>query len=404
VLLESSVPKEFEDFKDVLDPSKNAPRERVADAEHAINLELGKRPPFQSLYNLSHSELEVLRQYLDSALTNGWIRRSTSEAGAPILFVPKKDGTLRLCVDYRGLNAITVKNRHSLPLISETLDRLSRANWFTKLDLKDAYYRIPIRRGDEWKTAFRTRYGHFEYIVMPFGLTNAPATFQAYINRALTGLLDDYCVVYLDDILIYSETREEHVRHIREVLQRLRKFALFASLKKCFFFRQEVEFLGFIVSTAGVSIDPSRISTVVGWPIPQSYYEVQQFLGLANFFRRFIRQYSRIVAPLTSLLKGSENGRKSGPFIWGEGELQAFRTIQAAFTQAPVLRHYDPAKPLRLESDASAYAIAAILSQLSDSEWHPIAFWSRKMSPAECNYETHDQELLAVVCAFKQWR
>jgi hypothetical protein len=133
--------------------------------------------------------------------------------------------------------------------------------------------------------------------------------------------------VYLDDILIYSETREEHVRHIREVLQRLRKFALFASLKKCFFFRQEVEFLGFIVSTAGVSIDPSRISTVVGWPIPQSYYEVQQFLGLANFFRRFIRQYSRIVAPLTSLLKGSENGRKSGPFIWGEGELQAFRTI-----------------------------------------------------------------------------
>jgi hypothetical protein len=309
-----------------------------------------------------------------------------------------------LCVDYRGLNAITVKNRHPLPLVSETLDRLSRAKYFTKLDLKDAYYRIPIRRGDEWKTAFRTRYGHFEYMVMPFGLTNAPATFQAYINRSLAGLLDQSCVVYLDDILIYSETYEEHVRHVREVLARLRKFALYASLKKCFFFQQEVEFLGYIVSTAGVSIDPSRIATVVDWPVPRSFHEVQQFLGFANFYRRFIYSYSKVVAALTSLLKGAKNGKKTGPFIWSEGEEHAFREIKTAFTQAPVLRHYDPALRLRLETDASAFAIAAILSQLFDSEWHPVAFWSRKMIPAERNYETHDQELLAVVEAFKQWR
>ena len=400
----SDVPSEFRSFSKVFEYKDVAKLKGPEGAEHAIELEEGKRPPFQPLYNLSVKELEVLREYLRTAEANGWIRRSASEAGAPILFVPKKDGSLRLCVDYRGLNAITVKNRHPLPLISETLDRLGRAKWFTKLDLKDAYHRIPIRRGDEWKTAFRTRYGHFEYLVMPFGLTNAPATFQAYINRALAGLVDESCVVYLDDILVYSDTREEHVRHVREVLTRLEKFALYANLKKCYFFRQEVEFLGFIVGVAGVTMDPSRVSAVRDWPRPRTYQEVQVFLGFANFYRRFIRHYSKIVKPLTGLLKGSQKGKKNGPLVWGDCEEQAFHQVKQAFTNASVLRHYDPALRVRVESDASGFALAAVLSQLFDAEWHPIAFWSRKMIPAECNYETHDQELLAVVSAFKQWR
>jgi hypothetical protein len=177
---------------------------RVVEAAHAIELRPGSMPPFQPLRNLSATELEALREYLLTAEKNGWIRRSVSEAGAPILFAQKKDGSMRLCVDYCGLNDLTIKDRTPLPLISETLDRLSGAQVFSALDLKDAYYRIPIKRGDEWKTAFRTRYGHFEYMVMPFGLTNAPVTFQAYINKALAGYLDEFCVVYLDDILIYS--------------------------------------------------------------------------------------------------------------------------------------------------------------------------------------------------------
>ena len=265
------------------------------------------------MYNLSVKELAVLKDYLETAEANGWIRRSASEAGAPILFVPKKDGSLRLCVDYRGLNEVTIKNRHPLPLISETLDRLGQATVFSKLDLKDAYHRIPIKRGDKWKTAFCTRYGHYEYLVMPFGLTNAPTTFQAYINRALAGLVDVTCVVYLDDILIYSNSREEHVRHVCKVLARLHKFALYGSIKKCEFFTQEVEFLGFIVSTAGVAMDPRRVSAVADWPTPKTFHDVQSFLGFANFYRRFIKHYSKVVSPLTALMKGSKNGRKAGP-------------------------------------------------------------------------------------------
>lgn len=403
------LPVEIQEFEDVLAEGDVADRPLPEGVEHAIDLEPGEKPPFRPLYNLSAKELEVLREYLDQALKNGWIQRSASEAGAPILFVPKKDGSLRLCVDYRGLNAISKKNRHPLPLISETLDRLGRSACFTVLDLKDAYHRIPIKRGDEWKTAFRTRYGHFEYKVMPFGLTNAPATFQAYINRALAGLVDICCVVYLDDILIYSESRDQHARDLCAVLARLRKFALYANRKKCRFFTQEVEFLGYIVSTAGVAMDKRRVDTIEEWPTPTNLREVQVFLGFANFYRRFIRNYSKIVAPLTALSKGAKAGKKPGPIDWGYREEQAFREVKAAFTQAPVLRHYDPRAKLRMETDASQFAIAAILSQLlfegeEQAAWYPIAFWSRKLIPAECSYETHDSELLAIVEGFKHFR
>jgi hypothetical protein len=172
-------------------------------------------------YNMSPAELKVLEEYINEALAKGWIRESQSSAGAPVLFIPKKSGELRLCVDYRGLNAITIKNRYPIPLISELLDRLGNSTVFSKLDLKNAYHRIRIREGDEWKTAFRTRYGHFEYLVIPFGLTNAPATFQAYINRALRGLVDVICIVYLNDILVFSKSEEEHYEHLERVIERL---------------------------------------------------------------------------------------------------------------------------------------------------------------------------------------
>ena len=397
------LPEELIEYQDVFSTEEAGRLPSHQGNDHAI--ETTADPPYGPLYNLSTKELEVLRTYLDDALAKGWIQHSTSPAGAPILFVPKKDGGLRLCVDYRGLNKVTVKNHHPLPLISETLDRLNGAKVFTKLDLKDAYHRIRIRKGDEWKTAFRTRYGHFEYIVMPFGLTNAPATFQAYINKALAGLLDEFCVVYLDDILIFSNSEEEHIDHVRQVLQRLRQFKLYANPKKCQFLIREVEFLGFIVSTEGVAMDKSRIDTIQNWPRPKTYHEVQVFLGFVNFFRRFIRYYSRLAAPLTGLLQGSVQGRKSGPLEWGEREEHAFRQLRDAFTEVPILRHFDPTKRTRIETDASDYAVAGILSQLQeDGHWHPVAFWSRKMIAAERNYETHDKELLAIVMVFKQWR
>ena len=400
-----SLPKDYSDFEDVFSAEKAGELPVFKTGDHSIDLVEGGEPSFGPLYNLSNTELAVLRRYLDDALAKGWIRHSLSPAGAPILFVPKTDGGLRLCVDYRALNKITVKNRHPLPLISETLDRLVGSKLFTKLDLKDAYHRIRIKRGDEWKTAFRTRYGHFEYLVMPFGLTNAPATFQAYINKALVGLVDITCVVYLDDILIFSDTHANHLRAVREVLSRLRQHELYVSLQKCAFSTSQVEFLGFIISEAGVSMDKGRVKAIEEWPRPQTFRDVQSFLGFTNFYRRFIHRYSNISAPLTDLLKGSKDGRKLGNLIWKAREELAFRFLKATFTKAPLLRHYDPAKPLRLETDASAFAIAGILSQLfEDSLWHPIAFWSRKLNAAESHYETHDQELLAIVVAFKHWR
>jgi len=180
----------------------------------AIELQEGKQPPYGPLYPFSPAELEILRQWLEEQLQKGFIQVSKSLVGAPILFVPKKDGTLRLCVDYRGLNVVTVKNRYPLPLINEIMDRVQGAQFFSKIDLKDAYYRIRIHPRDKWKTAFRTRYGHYEFLVVSMGLTNAPAAFQAYINQALRGLVDDFCIVYLDDILIFSKTEEEHTKHL----------------------------------------------------------------------------------------------------------------------------------------------------------------------------------------------
>ena len=247
-----------EQFADVFEqPANPMPCEGVA---HKI--ETNADPPHGPIYNLSAKELEALSEYLDDAIRRGWIRHSTSPAGAPILFVPKKDGRLRLCVDYRGLNRVTVKNRLALPLISEILDRVSGATVFSKIDLKDAYYRIPVVVTDRWKTAFRMRYGHFEYNVMPFRLTNAPVTFQGYINKALAGLVDVCCVVYLDNILIYSANEDDHVEHLKLVLERLQKFALYANEDKCEFFTDDVEYLGFRIGAEGVRMDPERIETV----------------------------------------------------------------------------------------------------------------------------------------------
>jgi transposase InsO family protein len=399
------IPEQLREFEDVFseDLADQLPPTRKAD--HAI--ETTAAPPYGPLYNLTARELEELRHYLDDGVTKGWIRHSTSPAGAPILFVPKKDGSLRLCVDYRGLNKVTVKNRHPLPLISEILDRLAGARWFTKLDLKNAYHRIRIRRGDEWKTAFRTRYGHYEYLVMPFGLANAPATFQAYINKALGGLVDTICIVYLDDILIYSrgETPDQHWRDVAEILRQLRKNGLYVNLKKCKFAATEVEFLGYIISRDGVAMDPRRVDTIAEWPEPTSYHDLQVFLGFANFYRRFIHRYSHLAAPMNALLKGSVNGKKTGPFIWPADAAKAFRTLRETFTKGPLLVHFNPTATTRVETDASQYAISANLVQLSEQgQWHPVAFWSRKLTDAERNYDTHDKELLPIVMAMRHWR
>jgi transposase InsO family protein len=399
------IPPELQDYAPVFEVQNSKIMPPRKETDHEIGLEEGSVPPHGPIYPLSQAELKVLREYLDENLKNGRIRPSKSPAGAPILFVPKKDGGLRLCVDYRGLNKVSIKNRYPLPLISEILDRLAGVRYFSKVDVQDAYYRIRIKEGDEWKTAFRTRYGHFEYMVMPFGLTNAPATFQSYIHTALQGLLDISCIAYLDDILIFSKNREQHTKHIRQVLERLQNAQLFAKASKCTFYQSEVEFLGFIVGRNGVSMDERRVTAIQEWQQPQSFRDIQVFLGFCNFYRRFIYQYSLIALPLTELLKGSKNGRKPGSVELDERESGAFRTLLDAFKKAPLLRFFDPSRPIRIETDASGFGMAGILSQPDDRKiWHPVAFWSKKFTSTERNYSTSDHELYAIVWSFKHWR
>ncbi len=322
-----------------------------------------------------------------------------------MLFVKKPDGSLRLCVNYRGLNEITVKNNYPLPLLSETLDRFAHARHFTKIDIRNAYHRIRIRKGDEWKTAFRTRYGQFEYQVMPFGLANAPATFQSYVNHALKPFVNICCVVYLDDVLVYSETEEQHWEHVRKVLRALLEYRLYAKLSKCAFNRSEVTFLGFVVGRRGIQMEQSRIDAITSWPEPESAKDILVFLGFAGFYRRFIRGFSQIVAPLTDLTKGARKGAVRPPFAMTSKARDAFERLKAVFVSAPILEHYDWDADLRMETDASNRGAGGVLSQKSKAgQWHPIAYYSYKFKGAEVRWDTHDKELYAIVLGFKNWR
>ena len=394
------IPSEYADFADVFSEESASVLPPHRSYDHRIPLEPGSTPPFGPLYSLSEVELKALDKYIRENLSKGYIQASTSPAGAPILFVKKRDGSLRLCVDYRGLNRITIKNRYPLPLIGESLDRLRAARVFSKIDLRAGYNLVRIAEGDEWKTAFRTRYGHYEYKVMPFGLTNAPATFQNLMNDVLRDFLDDFAIVYLDDILIFSATLDEHKRHVRSVLERLRAYGLFAKPEKCFFHQDEVEYLGFLVSYQGVKMDPKKVSAILDWPEPASVHDVQVFLGFANFYRRFIQGYSKIATPITQLLR-----KNNTSFEFNEPARQTFHQLKTAFTSAPILAHFNPERPSTIETDASDFAIAAVLSQPGeDGVLHPVAFYSRKLTDPELNYEIYDKEMLAIVVAMKEWR
>ncbi|KAJ1570475.1 hypothetical protein NDA15_007623 [Ustilago hordei] len=393
VVMAAEIPKPYQHLRDVFDEveADKLPHH----TEHDLHLELieGGKPPQGPLYLKGPKEMSELRRYLDENLEKGFIRPSKSPARSPVLFVPKKDGGLRLCVDYRGLNEITVKNRAPLPLIEEQLFLLRKARIYTKLDLRAAYNLIRIAKGDEWKTAFGTQLGLYEYLVMPFGLANALAHFQSFINDIFRDIIGVYVVVYLDDFLIFSDTEEVHVKHVTEVLTRLRNNRLFAKLSKCEFHTKTVEFLGYIIKPTGIEMDPEKVRTVKEWPMPESIHDIQRFLGFANFYRRFIAHFARIAKPLTALVKPIERFKK---FELPEEAQQAFHKLIQAFTSAGVLQHFDYHLPTRLETDASDFAIAGVLKQEHEGRWHPVAFYSRKMSSAEKNYEIHDKELLAV--------
>ena len=279
-------------------------------------------------------------------------------------------------------------------------DRLRDAKVFSALDLRAGYNNIRIAADHEWKTTFRTRYGSFEYLVMPFGLTNAPASFQQFMNEIFRDMADEFVVVYLDDILVYSKDPSKHESHVRMVLERLRKHNLHVKPEKCTFHTDTVAYLGFRISPQGMCMDPEKTRAIRSWPAPRNVKETQRFLGFCNFYRRFIDHYSAIASPLTDLTRGDR------PFQWSAQAEAAFTALKTAFESAPVLAHYHPDHPIIVETDCSDYALGGILSQIDpqSQEIHPVAFHSRKLTPAEVNYDIYDKELLGVVDCFEAWR
>ena len=334
-----------------------------------------------------------MRRQVKELLSKGFVRESLRPCVVPAFFTPKADGTLRMCCDSRAINKITVKYRFPIPRLDDMLDMIVGAQYFTKIDLRSGYHQIRVREGDEWKTAFKTADGLYEWLVLPFGLSNAPCTFKRVMNQVLRPVIGKFVVVYFDDILIYSLTREEHLSHLDQVLTLLLNEKLYVNLKKCSFVQHSVIFLGFVVSKDGVSADPEKVKAIREWPEPSTIHEVRSFHGLATFYRRFIRGFSTIMAPITDSMK-------KGEFVWSKSVVKAFAEIKERLIHAPVLVLPDFGKVFEVTCDASGVGIGGVLSQGG----HPIAFFSEKLNEAKKKYTTYDREFYAVVQALRYWR
>ncbi|OMO58913.1 reverse transcriptase [Corchorus capsularis] len=382
-----------QDFSDVFPEDLHGlPPDR--EVEFSIDLIPGTTPISKTPYRMAPTELKELKEQLQELLDNGFIRPSVSPWGAPVLFVKKNDGSMRLCIDYRELNKVTVRNRYPLPHIDDLFDQLKGAQVFSKIDLRSGYHQLKIKVEDVPKSAFRTRYGHYEFLVMPFGLTNAPAAFMDLMNRVFKDYLDKFVVVFIDDILVYSKSMEEHGEHLRLVLQILREKKLYAKFKKCEFWLDSVAFLGHVVSKDGISVDPEKVKAIVEWSRPTNATEVRSFLGLAGYYRRFVEGFSSIAMPMTKLT------RKGAKFEWTKECEKSFKELKERLTSASVLTVPDGSGGFTIYSDASKKGLGCVLMQ----NGKVVAYASRQLKPYERNYPTHDLELAAVVFALKIWR
>lgn len=356
------------------------------------------QPVKQQPYRIAHKQRETIDSEIQMMLDKDIIRPSSSPWASPVVLVPKKTGGYRFCVDYRKLNAVTKKDNYPLPRIDDILDTLNNSVYFTTLDQAWGYWQIPLSETDREKTAFITYNGLYEFNVLPFGLCNAPATFQRLMNLLLAGLQWNTCLVYLDDILIFSKTFEDHIQRLELILHKLESAGLKLRLEKCKFMQTETSYLGYIISSAGIQPDPAKIKSVKEFPIPKSAEKVKSFLGLAGYYRRFIKNFSSIAEPLLILL------RKNAKFVWTQECQSAFEKLKTFITEAPILIYPDFTKPFLVLTDASGKGLGAILAQVIDEKEHPIAYISRSLKPAEQNYPVFEQEALAVVWAVKQFR
>lgn len=382
-----------QEFSDVFpDDLPSMPPDR--DIMFLIDLVPGTAPISKRPYRMPANELAEMKKQIEELRSKGYIRPSSSPWGAPVLFVKKKDNSMRMCVDYRSLNEVTIKNKYPLPRIDDLFDQLKGASVFSKIDLRSGYHQLKIRPEDIPKTAFTTRYGLYEFTVMSFGLTNAPAYFMNMMNKVFIEFLDKFVVVFIDDILVYSKNEEEHENHLRLILGKLRENQLYAKFSKCEFWLSQVAFLGHIVSAGGVAVDPAKVEAVMDWKQPKSVTEVRSFLGLAGYYRRFIEGFSKLARPMTQLLK------KEKKFEWTDACEESFQELKTRLVSAPVLVLPDIHKDFVIFCDASRQGLGCVLMQ----EGKAVSYASRQLRPHEGNYPTHDLELAAIVHALKIWR
>ena len=368
--------------------------------DHAVDVKEGFMPRKGKVYPLLREEREEVREFVKEQLRKGYNQLSKSPQTAPVFFVGKKDGKKRMVQDYRYLNEWMIKNNYPLPLISDILENIGTKKLFTKMDLRWEYNNVRIKEGDEWKAAFTTPEGLFELTVMFFGLTNSPATFQAMMNELLRDLINTgKVVIFIDDVIVGTETEEGHDELVAEVVKRLEENDLYIKPEKCKWKVKEVEFLGVIIGPEGIKMEKEKVKGVLEWLTPKCVKDIQKFLGLANYYRRFIKDFASIARLLHNLVK------KDKKWDWTEKQEKAFRKLKERFTKEPVLAAPDIDKKMRMEVDASDYAMGGVLlMECRDGLWRPVAYLSKLLNETEQNYEIHDKEMLAIIQGLEAWR
>jgi hypothetical protein len=354
----------------------------IRSISHHIDLILGASLLNKAVYRLTPQENEEVKRQVQDLMEKGLIREILIPCVVPTMLSPKKYGGYKMCIDSREINKITIRYRFPLPRMDDLMDCLSGAKFFSKIDLKSEYHQIRMREGDEWKTTFKTNEGLYEWLSMPFGLKNAPSTFMRLMNEVLKDFIGKFVIVYLDDTLIFSKTKAEHLKHLATVMGRLHQEKFLVNVKKSSFMRTELIYLGFVISANELKMDPEKVDTIKNWLSPKSVFEVRSFHGLASFYRKFIRNFSGISAPMMDMVN-----KRHKSFHWIEEAEKSFNLLKKKIMKQPILVLLDFSKTFQVKCDASGFEIGAVLSQ----DGRPIAYFSEKLNEAKIKYSTYDK-------------